>query len=446
MVPSWDWQKTDYTVLCDSPVEFQITARSKMSFDGAPARKGSWSESVDLLPGQGITLRSLANGKSYSVRCRPSNMPLASVQRSGPVQGKFYLTAPNASFTGMEMTHYPMILDEYGTPVWWTEDNAGFPIDIKALGPKTLAWTRGVGAFSIGNTTNHYDLRNLDGSLRKTVSPVGMGADHHDLDRTPDGNWLLISYVPRNCPSTPSDCEDLSAWGGPENANVIDCVIQKVSPSGQMLWSWNSGDHIAIEESAPWIPSLASKSPPIYDIVHMNSVESVPGGLVFSARHLDAIYKIRYSDGGVDWKLGGTETPESLQVVGDPLGANTLSGNHDARMLANGNVTIHDNGTRFGRAPRMVRFAIKGDKAVFKEQITDSAIEGSFCCGGGRKLPGGNWVINWGASAQVGEYTPSGKKVLSLTWPGDLFSYRMDPAPFLSLQDLRDGMDQQFPR
>jgi hypothetical protein len=43
--------------------------------------------------------------------------------------------------------------------------------------------------------------------------------------------------------------------------------------------------------------------------VHLNSLQEDVDGIVFSSRHLDAVYRIRRSDESIDWKLGGTETP-----------------------------------------------------------------------------------------------------------------------------------------
>ena len=71
-------------------------------------------------------------------------------------------------------------------------------------------------------------------------------------------------------------------------------------------------------------------------MVHMNSVsDDGRGGLVVSFRHADAIFRIRKSDGAIDWKLGGTPTSRSLAVIGDDAHAGVnLAGQHDARVLA----------------------------------------------------------------------------------------------------------------
>jgi hypothetical protein len=48
--------------------------------------------------------------------------------------------------------------------------------------------------------------------------------------------------------------------------------------------------------------------------------------MLLSFRHLDAVYKIDRRTGEVVWKLGGTQTPESLELIDDPRGDYQLGG------------------------------------------------------------------------------------------------------------------------
>ena len=83
-----------------------------------------------------------------------------------------------------------------------------------------------------------------------------------------------------------------------------------------------------------------------YDVYHVNSAE--PGAATSSCpyRHLDAAYRVSGSDGNVVWKLGGTARPESLTILNDPefVTGSGFGGQHDARVLSDGTVTIFDNG------------------------------------------------------------------------------------------------------
>jgi Arylsulfotransferase (ASST) len=187
----------------------------------------------------------------------------------------------------------------------------------------------------------------------------------------------------------------------------------------------------------------------LYDLVHLNSLQERGDGIVFSGRHRDAVYRIRRSDGSVDRKLGGSTRAESLSFVNDPLGATSFGGQHDARILPDGTLTAHDNGTERNRPPRAVRYQIDttARTATLLEQVTDPRAPSSNCCGSARRLPGGDWAISWGSRGLVTELTGNGTPVLTLDF-GTPFSYRADPVlpGVLSRDALHSAMDAMHPR
>jgi hypothetical protein len=175
----------------------------------------------------------------------------------------------------------------------------------------------------------------------------------------------------------------------------------------------------------------------VYDLVHLNSLQSDGDGVIVSARHLDAVLRIRRSDGGVDWKLGGTHTDRSLAFAGD------LGGQHMARRLADGTLTLHDNGTRRGRPPRALRLALEGRTARIVERVTDPRVSSSFCCGSATRLAGGHWLMSWGGSPLITELAADGSPVLTLRLGVGAFSYRAYPvsSSLLTREALHAGMD-----
>jgi hypothetical protein len=80
--------------------------------------------------------------------------------------------------------------------------------------------------------------------------------------------------------------------------------------------------------------------------------------------------------------------------------------------------------------------------------VTDAAVTSSAFVGSARKLSGGDWVTAWGGSPFVTELKPDGTVVLRLTIQGPYTTYRAAPVEFgvVSLDQLRSGMDTQFPR
>jgi hypothetical protein len=154
--------------------------------------------------------------------------------------------------------------------------------------------------------------------------------------------------------------------------------------------------------------------------------------------------------GNILWKLGGSPHPgESLTVQNDPVvdaGGAVFSGQHDARQLADGTVTVHDDGTNT-RSPRAVRYTIDPTNmtATWFGQVSDPLVTASVCCGSARKLSGGDWVMGWGASQTVTEMTPGGIRVFLLQF-GSGILYRAIPVPAgqLDRAALRAGMDAQY--
>jgi hypothetical protein len=240
----------------------------------------------------------------------------------------------------------------------------------------------------------------------------------------------------------------MSAWDGSAQAAVIDAEIHEIDSQSNVLWTWRTRDHIALNESGtrPWFPGQGD------DIIHMNAVEpDGDGALLFSARHLDAIYHITKSTGAIDWKLGGSQRAESLTVIGDtrPTATGTtgqaLSGQHDVRLLADRTVTLHDNGTNANRPPFAMRYVIDetARTAQVVEAVQDPRATYSGCCGSARRLPGGNWVVQWGENPYMTELDPSGNPVLTISYQGTTFSYRAVPIlpGVVSADQLRQGMD-----
>jgi hypothetical protein len=169
----------------------------------------------------------------------------------------------------------------------------------------------------------------------------------------------------------------------------------------------------------------------------MNAIEpDGTDGLMFSARHLNAIYHITKSTGAIDWKIGETPRPESLAVIGDlrpgAVGPNgqALSGQHDVRKWSDGSGSVHDNGTLVGRPPSIIRYRIDTTNrtAEVVEEIHDDRVSQSSCCGSARWLPGGNGLVQWGATPFLTELDPRGTPVLTIEYNlGAEFSYRAVP-------------------
>lgn len=387
-------------------------------------------------------MRSRRRRTVHHIRCLPADFPRFEARRTGRTRAQFYLVTPSLR-NGRLRPSYVAIFDAAGAPIWWMRDEA--PSDARLLGDGSLAWAtpteKGVGT----DPSTAYEVRRLDGRLVRRIATVGVPTDGHDLEPLPGGNHLVLAYRPR-------DGVDLSPYGGPSSATVLDGEVQEVTPDGDVAWSWSSADHIALAEARHWFGLGVIDAPtPLrdgrsgYDIVHPNSVEARGDTVLLVARHLDAVYAISRSTGAIRWKLGGTRRPESLRLVGGRGRApKLLGGPHDARLLGDGTLTVYDNGTGRSRAPRALRLRIdpRAGTARVIEVIRHRPARSSQCCGSARRLRGGNWLINWGHRPLITELTARGRLRFRLRFRG-VFSYRAVPIPRgrLGRRELRRGMD-----
>lgn len=422
----------DYTVDCADPVRLRVrTPGATHARVGAGATfEGATARTITLRAGQAI--RIVAQGpkraRVYSIRCMPADVPAFDFHRYARPTSDFYMVTPALAANA----RYVAMLDRHGVPVWWYKDRLP-PFDAKVLDDGTLAWTQSYGYFFTVDPASTYELHRLDGREVGDLRTVGAVTDQHDMQQTADGNYLLISYVPR--PGT----VDLTNFNGDPSGTVYDGVVQKVSPDGKLLWEWSTEGHVAFSEAERWWPTLAA---PPYDYAHVNAIEPLPGGdVLVSARHADAIYRIDGQTGAIEWKLGGTPTPESLNVENDPLGDEPLAGQHDVRYLGHGRISVFDNGTAI-RPPRVVRYRIEGNTAMLIDSRSDARVPLSVCCGSAR-FEGGSVLTSWGGTELITEADRAGDPTFDLEFDVSL-SYRAVPVDdVLTRRELRAGMDAQ---
>lgn len=245
----------------------------------------------------------------------------------------------------------------------------------------------------------------------------------------------------------------LQPYGFPSPQEVLDATFQEVRPDGTVAWSWSSAGKIGPIESLAYKSQLGAYpgfTQRVWDWQHINAIQPYQNGYLISLRHTDAIYYIDASNGSIVWKLGGTLTPQSLKIIGDPNANNDFGSQHDVRARPDGTISLFDNGTRPARPPRVLQFSIDAaaGTATLQNTIVDPAITSSICCGSARLLTTGNWVVAWGATPYVEELTPSGQVVFRLKFAWPYFTYRAVPilSGQVSESTVIAGMDAMYPR
>jgi Arylsulfotransferase (ASST) len=437
--PEFRGKAPSYVVECDKRVRLSVRSdhRGTVRIGRGRAFTGRREELVGLEPGQAVRVtrkRADKRRSRYYVRCLPDDFPDYTYKRIRPPRVGMFVVTP---FTILRSTPtYAVIFDRFGAPVWWFRGKNS-AIDAKVLNDGTIA----LGQYTTGgfatDPMSRYDIREPDGKLKRRLRTVGAITDIHDLQQTADGNYLLLAYKQRANPINTSE------FNGDSSADVLDAVAQKVTPKGKLLWEWSSKDHIGLEETGRWWPTLEEP----YDLVHINAIEpTISGGdYLISLRHTDGVYRIDGATGDVKWKLGGEPTPQSLEVRKDPFGSYPLGGQHDVRQLEDGTITIHDNATMLDYPTRAVRYRVHSGVARLVEEQADPLAPGSPCCGSARRLSD-SWLMSWGGTDLITEFDTAGRRTFKLRIPGQ-FSYRAIPVErgAITAAALRRGMNQQVP-
>jgi hypothetical protein len=398
--------------------------------------------------------------KNYYLSCIDKRVSPISITNADGKRSEFNLmdTIVIAGQINDQYNGTIVLRDSLGTPIWWMATNSK-PIasegyvylrDPKLIegGNKVLfvGSKKPAGVFSSDGEYLVYNLltHKVEKSYTGSQSLNAEGTlDFHDLQVFPNGEAVAIRYARR------TDV-DLSSIGIPKGIEVLDSEIVFLNADGTEKFKYSLLDRIDISEIAINQPAYYNSGAAPVDVIHSNSVEIAGDSIIISSRHLDAVHKMRISDGEFIWKIGGHgKTKFDLDVTNE-YGAfnqsnNTidlnhlLSGQHDARVTSDGEISIFDNGTTANRNPRVLTLRIdeKNMTAKISRVITGSSQSISTCCGTARQLKDGAWLVNWGGKLdqQRGTFAngvsstvlPNGVATRILVRPTNVFSYRVIP-------------------
>lgn len=272
-----------------------------------------------------------------------------------------------------------------------------------------------------------------DGALLWSYDGVHLGLDlHHDFERLPNGDTLLLAGMPR-----------VVSWFRSEV--VVDEVLVVVDRTGAVRWAWSTMDNAA-ELGLTHAEWDFLRQLPGANVFHTNSVQSLPpnrreaddgrfraGNLLVSQRETNLVYIIDRGTGKVVWRFRGAV------------------GQHHTRMIpgdlpGNGNILMMDNGGSSGAPPVQRGFsrALEIDPATKREvwsygcssggAVACSTVPGtSFFTpfmGSSQRLSNGNTLIAESTTGRVFEVTRDGELVWEMFGSAGSSSYRAYRWPF----------------
>ncbi|MEM8534299.1 MAG: arylsulfotransferase family protein, partial [Chloroflexota bacterium] len=339
----------------------------------------------------------------------PDTFPAINVTTAADGTDDGYLFLSNWIRNQAIKDSYLLILDNFGEPIYYealADGNRG--LDLKRQPDGTLTY--------FDDVIHAYHVMDSSYEIIDTIQAGnGYETDHHGIQILPNGHALFMIYHQR-----PADLSDI---GGRADAEVVDLIIQELDTSNNVIFEWNSADHIAYTDTFEDIDTA------IVDYIHGNAVElDFDGNILISSRHLSEITKIDRQTGDVIWRLGGKQNEFTFE------NDEPFHYQHDIRRLANGNITLFDN--RFGEQPRYSRaleYAIdEEEKTVTKvwEYRHESDVYAA-AMGSHQRLPNGNSLIGWGtAETTLTEVTPAGDIAFELAFDPPYVSYRVFRFPW----------------
>ncbi len=339
--------------------------------------------------------------------------------------------------------HVLLTLGLWTTPSPFFEtavDRAGVPVWVHTSTQSLDLKPEGAGRWSVSRATTGAgrtgtDVVELDAQFREVARHRTVGltdTDGHDSLLRPDGSRYLLAYEPDPA------------------SGLIDSVVQQISSSGQVMFEWNSADHVD-----PLADRVTAGTQFATDYAHINSIAVMADGdLLMSFRHLSAVFKVArtahdgYAAGQVIWRLGGRHSDFTFT----DLQGNTDGGpcaQHTASELPNGHILLFDNGA-WNQGPLCIDPAdpMGATTSRTPTRITEWALDPvsheatmvwnysvadryALFAGSAKRLAEGNTLIGWASStkAVASEVGATGDLLWDLTSPDTpWFTYRADLA------------------
>jgi hypothetical protein len=437
MYPGFRPEILDYAVACSSTDRLSIVATARetdsaVSISGGAAGTGSSRREISNLTSEldvPIDVVQADRSKRYTLHCVPVDLPEVQILHAaaGVGGGLIYLT-PQHVEAGLRAT-YLLIIDNNGVPRFARRID-GNAVDFKRHPNGSYTYAQSVGSNSFGFNSHEIVILKQDFTELRRLTTVGLNhTDNHDVILLDDGGVVLLAYH--------STIRDMTQYGLSSSEAVGDSVIQELDSNGNVLFEWNSWDHMDLAgcqaTGSPGFPA---------DYAHINSVQLTPdGNFIASFRWCSQILKIDRLTGEVIWQFGGSGS--DFLVVGDVFGE--FCAQHTAAEVAQDRILLFDNGsfclgdreTAFGQFSRAVEYRLDrpARQAAFVRDysINDTYREFSRSQGSVQLLANGNWLIGWGAGPDIAvtEVNASGNKVLELR-------LSVDSAPVVSYRAFRE--------
>jgi hypothetical protein len=262
----------------------------------------------------------------------------------------------------------------------------------------------------------------------------GIKSDSHDFIAMENGHYLLIGTE-----SQPANLRMYKMFlqkemPGSKNGELLYGVVQELDADKKFVYEWRGRAFFSMDDVSRVYPMDTNK----LDVTHFNSIAPAPdGNYIISARYSNEVVKVNKQDGSIIWRLGGNKN--SFKFLNDSV---PFFGQHDARYVAPNRITLFDNGYGWDyeqHAARAVEYEIDETnmtaKLVWSYTYPNRII--SEAAGNAQRLANGNTLVNYSKiknhnpNLSFVEVKPDGSKVIEVSFPDTLGSYRVFHYPDL---------------
>jgi hypothetical protein len=355
----------------------------------------------------------------HSFLSRPDLRPpvLAVDVVSTPAGVPPYVFLANKPYIGRPIGQRGLLIAERGGDVaWFSPQTQVWDFNVQSYkGKPVLTWWHGrTGA--IYGRGNCYIADSSYAQIAEVKCGNGLMADMHEFNLTSQGTALVDAYMPRKA--------DMSSVGGKKNGVVAAGVVQEIDiATGDVIFEWNSLDHVPLTESMSMPANGSGTSDSPYDYFHINSIDVAwDGDLLVSSRNAWAVYKVGRRDGQVKWRLGGKNSSFAMGP-----GARFYH-QHHVRSAGSGVITIFDNGASPQKEPQSRGIIVKLDltkmTATLQQAFTSPGKLLADNQGSMQLLPGDRALVGWGAEPYYTEFDSDGSVIMSGQLPNRDQSYR----------------------
>ena len=195
-----------------------------------------------------------------------------------------------------------------------------------------------------------YAARRPQGAMDGAI-PVDVQSLHHQPHQMPNGNFLAVSGHSRLVKDWPASVHEPDTCRA--DRHVVGDKIVEFTPSGEIVWSWDSFDHLDTQRigydalDAYW---HVRGFPNHGDWTHCNGVsyDAANDQVIVSLRLQDAVVGVDRASGEIRWILGDHSNwrPDLAAKLLTPVGANFRWPwhGHNPRVTSEGTILMFDNG------------------------------------------------------------------------------------------------------